>query len=118
MRRVLWASAVFNLGGAAAFAFPASELGQVAGLPAAPLLYRALLVMFVLLFGGLYAWLALQPVILRPMIALAAIGKLAAFAVIAGCWLAGEAAGRGVLAALGDLLFAVIFATWLRRSAA
>jgi hypothetical protein len=118
MRGALWTSAVFNLVGAVAFAFPASLPGQLAGLPTAvPPLYRALLAMFALLFGGCYAWLAMQPIIPRAMVALAAIGKSAAFVVIVGCWLAGHAADRGVLTAVGELGFALIFFAWLRRSA-
>ncbi len=114
MRRALWATAVFNLGGAFLFAFPSSPLGQVVGLPTAvPPLYRALLSFFVVLFGGAYAWLACQPTIDRPLVALAAIGKAGVIAIILACWCLGEASGRGVLAASGDLVFAGIFARWL-----
>ena len=66
MRAALRATAVYNIGGAILFAFPASAIGQLAGLPAsAPLSYRALLATFALLFGGMYGWLAQQPVIHR-----------------------------------------------------
>ena len=72
IRRALWVSAIFNASGAVAFAFPAGPLGQLAGLPAdVPGIYRALLAMFVLLFGGMYAWLAVQPAVHRPMVGLA-----------------------------------------------
>ncbi|MGH9677330.1 MAG: hypothetical protein ACRD36_09535, partial [Candidatus Acidiferrum sp.] len=60
-----------------------------------------------------YAWLALQPRIDRPLVAMSAIGKAAAFSIIFMLWLIGEASGRGVLAAVGDLVFAGIFAWWL-----
>jgi len=116
IRRVLWASVAFNLGGAMLFAFPASALGQFAGLPApVPPLYSTLLALFVLLFGGAYAWLACQAQIDRPLIAFGAIGKASAFALICAFWIAGDAPIRGVLAAAGDLIFAGLFTWWLVR---
>jgi hypothetical protein len=115
-RRVLWASAVFNLGGALAFGFPAT-VGQLMGLPAeVSTLYRALMALFVLLFGGSYAWLALQAQIVRPMVAFAAIGKASVFVLITLFWLCGEMPLRGVLAASGDLAFAALFFHWLRST--
>jgi hypothetical protein len=114
MRGALWVSVVYNVGGALLFAFPSSPLGQFADLPTpVPPLYGALLALFVVLFGGAYAWLAQQTTIDRPLVALAAIGKTGVFAVIVTCWLLGEAPGRGVLGASGDLVLAGIFAWWL-----
>src|SRR5712691_10417223 len=85
MRRALWASVVFNLGGALLFAFPAS-FGQLAGLPGpVPHVYTALLALLVALFGGAYAWLACQPCIDRPLVAFAALGKAGFFAVVFVC---------------------------------
>ena len=113
MRRALWASVVYNLGGTLLFAFP-SSLGGLAGLPMpVPRVYTALLAVFVALFGGAYAWLARQARIDRPLVAMAALGKAGVFAVILSCWLLGEVPGRGVLAVSGDLAFAVVFAWWL-----
>jgi hypothetical protein len=71
------------------------------------------LAFFVVLFGGAYAWLARQPTFDRPLVALAALGKAGVFAIIVTFWLLGEAPGRGVLAAAGDLVLAGIFAWWL-----
>jgi hypothetical protein len=114
MRRALWISVVYNLGGAFLFAFPSSRLGQLAGLPSlvAPI-YSTLLAFFVALFAGAYTWLARQPHIDRQLVALCAIGKAGAFAVILVYWLLGQGSGRGVLAATGDLVLAGIFASWL-----
>jgi hypothetical protein len=118
MRRVLWTSVVFNLGGALLFLFPAS-LGRLAGLPApVPFAYSALLALFIVLFAGSYAWLALQPRFDRPLVAFAAIGKASAFAVVLACWVAGAVEGRAVLAITGDLVLAAIFAWWLLGAAA
>jgi len=117
IRRILWISAVFNLGGSVLFAFPASALGQFAGLPAeVPVLYRAFVTVFVLLFGGMYAWLAMQAVIHRPMVAFAAIGKSSAFVLMCALWLAGEATLRSVQVITGDLLLAAAYLHWLRRT--
>jgi hypothetical protein len=117
MRCALWGSVVYNIGGALLFGFPGS-LGHLAGLPApVPPVYTALLAFFVALFGGAYAWLARQPTIDRPLIALAALGKAGVFAIILVFWLLGDVPGIGVLSASGDVAFAAIFAWWLRGSA-
>ncbi len=114
IRGVLWASAVFNLAGAMLFAFPESALSQLAGLPVpVPTFYAALLAEFILLFGGSYAWLALQSAINRPLLAFGAIGKTAAFLLVAVLWLTGQVPARGVLAMTGDLIFACLFFGWL-----
>jgi hypothetical protein len=114
LRGALWVSVVYNAGAALLFAFPSSPLSQLAGLPArVPPIYAALLAFFVALFGGAYAWLARQPSIDRPLVALAAIGKAGVFALMVTFWLLGEVPGRGVLAAVGDLVLAGIFAWWL-----
>jgi hypothetical protein len=117
MRPSLWATFVFNLGGAYLLAFPTSALGQLAGLPAeVPLFYRIQLAMFVSVSGGAYAWLARQPRIDRPLVGLAAIAKFAFFAITFVLWLAGEAPGRGVIITCGDLFFAMVFTWWLVSS--
>ena len=111
LRPALWTAAFFNLAGAVPFAFPASSMGQLAGLPTeAPVIYRAMTALFVLLFGGAYAWLALQPVINRPLVAFGAIGKAAAFVTVVVLWLRGAVAAGGVLAIVGDMVLALVFA--------
>jgi|HubBroStandDraft_6_1064221.scaffolds.fasta_scaffold61631_2 hypothetical protein len=117
IRYVLWFSAVFNLGGALMFAFPSSPAGKFAGLPTpVPVIYRILVALFVLLFGGAYAWLARQSNIDRPLLALGAIGKAGAFLVVFILWLLGEATGHGLLAVTGDLILAGSFTWWLLGS--
>ena len=104
LRTVLWIAAIFNVVGAALFAFPASSASQLAGLPpTVPAVYRALTALFILLFGAAYAWLAAQPTINRPFVAFGAIGKAAAFLLIFVLWLAGEATATSVAAMSGDL---------------
>ena len=113
MRRALWTTAVFNVGGALLFLFPDS-LGRMAGLPApVPGVHATLLASFVLLFGGAYAWLARQPTIDRPMVAMTAVGKTAAFVIAVGFWTMGDLPATTVMAASGDLVFAAIFVWWL-----
>lgn len=113
LRRALWASVFYNFGGFLLFAFP-DTLGPLVGMPApGPRVYTTLLATFVALFGGSYAWVASQPRIDAPMVALGAIGKASAFAVVFAFWLAGAVPGLVVLAISGDLGFAVLFASWL-----
>ncbi len=118
LRRLLLIAAAFNFGAAVLFAFPeffGRLLRMPDALPQAPSLYAALVALFVALFGGSYGWLAWQPVIHRPMIAFAAIGKASAFTVFFLLWLAGAASTPVLLAATGELAFAALFLSWLRR---
>jgi hypothetical protein len=115
LRPALWTAAFFNLCGAFLFAFPASRLGQFAGLPTdVPAIYRALVSLFVLLFGCAYAWLAMQPTINRPFVAFGAIGKAAAFFLVVLLWLRRAAPATSVFAIAGDLALAVVFFWCLR----
>jgi len=111
LRPALWTAAFFNFAGAAPFAFPGSTLGQFAGLPTdVPVIYRAMTALFVLLFAGAYAWLAMQPTINRPFVAFGAIGKAAAFVMVVVLWLTGAVAAGGVLSMVCDILLALVFA--------
>jgi hypothetical protein len=115
LRPALWTAAFFNLVGTFLFAFPASRLGQFAGLPThAPAIYRALVALFVFLFGCVYAWLAMQPTINRPLVAFGAIGKAAAFFLVVLLWLRGAAPVTSVWAIVGDLALAAVFFWCLR----
>src|SRR5262249_15888788 len=116
MRAALIASAVMNTGAALIFALPDS-LGQLAGLPRpVPHIYTTLLAVFVMVFGIAYGWLARQPIIDRPVVGFSALGKTAVFATILVFWILGDLSSRSVLAAIGDLIFAAIFAWWLISS--
>ena len=110
LRRVLWLASLVNLTGAFLFAFPGSAPSRLAGLPVdAPAVYRAMLSLFILLFGAAYAWLAAQPTINRPFVLFGAIGKASAFLVVAILWLAGAAPVTSVGAMSGDLVLAALF---------
>lgn len=113
MRRVLWLGGFFNFGAALMLTFPAS-IGQLAGLPPpGSVFYCWTLALLVALFGGVYIWLARQPQIDRPLVAVAIIGKVGVFAVGIAAWLVGATPGRAVLPAIGDLIFACLFLWWL-----
>ncbi len=117
LRKVLWATVIYNLLGASAFAFPAS-VGKLAGLPVpVPLVYSVMLTLFVLLFGAAYAWLALQPAIDRPMVGFAACGKASVFVAAVVLWATGDASAWLIPGATGDLIFAALFLWWLRATA-
>ncbi len=116
-RRILWLAAAFNVLGACLLGFPASPLGQLAGLPPeVPLAYRSIVTVFVLLFAGTYAWLALQPQPNRPMVVLGTIGKGGVVVVVTALWLADAAPLNSLAAVGGDLLFALAFGWWLTGS--
>ena len=113
IRNVLWISVGFNLLGAMAFLFPAT-VGQLSALPTpVPRLYTWLLASMVLLFGGMYAWLAMQLEINRPLLAIGAIGKLLVFCVFTACWMLGDVSPLAVAGASGDLALAGLFTWWL-----
>jgi hypothetical protein len=118
-RRLLWVAALFNVFGAGLLGFPASPLGQWAGLPAeVPIAYRVIVAVFVLLFAGCYAWLATQAAPNRPMVALGALGKACVVIAAAVLVLAAEAPVDSLVAASGDLVFVALFLWWLKASAA
>ena len=115
LRAALWTTALANLGVALLVTAPQSALGQWAGLPGAPVpaVYRVLLASFIALFGLCYAWLARRTVIDRPLLTLAAFGKLLAFMGVSGLWIAGDASARFALLMVGDLILAALFLAWL-----
>jgi hypothetical protein len=113
LRKVLWTTFFYNVAGSLAFFFPRS-VGQLAGLPVpVPPIYSVLLGLFVLLFGGAYLWLALQPTIDRPLVAFAAVGKASVFVAAVALWATGNGPGWFIPGATGDLIFALLFSWWL-----
>lgn len=117
MRRTLVVGAIFNLFAAAMVLLPQS-LGRLADLPqSAPRFYSWLLALFIILFGGVYAWLSRRPTIDRPLVAVAVIGKTGVFLVALTCLFLGEISTNTFAPAIGDLLFAGIFLWWLSGTA-
>ena len=114
MRIALWLGAFFNFSAALMLAFPRS-LGQIIGLPApGSLFYPWMLALLIGIFGGVYAWLARQPRIDRSLVTVAVIGKVGVFIVSIISWQFGEISGRGLIPAVGDLIFGAVFLWWLR----
>jgi len=113
MRYILWIGVVFNALVALMLALP-STLGVIAALPPIDsVFYRWMLIYFVVLFSATYAWLAIQPTISRPVIALAAIGKTGAFFIALVCLLRGDIQLRSFSISVGDLIFSIYFFIWL-----
>ncbi len=115
-RRILWVSAAFNFSAAFVFAFPASALGRLVGLPAdVPAVYSTMVALFVAQFGGSYAWLALQPVIHRPLVWFGVIGKSAVFVLAVILCISSEIPARLAAVSIADLVFAAIYLRWLLK---
>ncbi|MEM7358946.1 MAG: hypothetical protein AAF431_07610 [Pseudomonadota bacterium] len=114
IRTTLWLSLPFNLFAAFLLAFPSSVFGQLVGLPSqVEPLYAGLSALLVALFGFAYAWLALQPKIIQPLLFLGAAGKFSVFVLVAALWFSGSISGRVVFLATGDLVFALLWFWWL-----
>ncbi len=118
IRTALWISVPFNFLAAYSIAFPASFTGQLMGLPfEAPAVYSVLLAWIVALFGAVYAWLAMQKKIDRPLVGMAAIAKTGVFVLAALLWLSGQGQGRTVLFTTGDMALAAVFFWWMVKTA-
>lgn len=113
LRKALWATVVFNAGAVLMTLLPERFEQVMAMPPAAPPFHRAMVAFFIALFGACYAWLAMRPVIDRPLLTVGVIGKTGAFVLAVWFWLAGQLPLPIVLAGSIDLAFAAIFAAWL-----
>lgn len=117
IKATLWAAAAFTILGAYIFAFPQSPIGNHYELPdQVPALYAAITGYMLFLFSAMYAWLALQPTIYRPMLYLGVLGKGGAFCVAVALWLSGLVGHSVVLMLSSDGIFATIWLVWLLRS--
>ena len=116
IRTALWATVALNALGVVVFTPPA--LGyHSAWLPIEVPRYFAAQVGFTIaLFGGVYAWLALQPRINRPLIVVGGFGKLGFFAITLVYAIVGDVPVGMALNATPDLVFAAIFLWWARTS--
>jgi len=72
--------------------------------------------MLIGLFGYAYVRVAMDPVRFRPFIHLTAIGKLLAFASAALPWLTGIIPSRLPILMSADVIFAILFFDYLRRT--
>lgn len=116
-RAVLVAGSLFNLFMAAAILFPDS-VGSFADLPRCESrFFPWLLALFIALFAGVYAYLAVVAVIDRSLVILAIIGKTGVFLVALACLILGELSFGAFVPAIGDLIFALVFLGWIKTGA-
>jgi hypothetical protein len=114
MRRALFITAGMNVLAAVAFVPSAHVLRTVAGMPEGEHpLYLATVSMFILLFGLAYLRLAVTGRADRLFIAVAAAGKLSFFALLVWFWGIGDLPARAPVLGTADLIFGVLFLTWL-----
>jgi hypothetical protein len=112
MRGALWATVALNLLGVFVFAPPAVGYPSALMPLAAPPYYAAQVAFTIALFGGVYAWLACQRHINRPLVIVGALGKLGFFLLAVAYWLAGDLSADVVPKAAPDLVLAGIFLWW------
>jgi hypothetical protein len=103
-----------NALGVVVFALPA--LGyRSALLPLeVPRYFAAQICLTIGLFGGVYAWLAMQPAINRALLVVGGLGKLGFFALTLIYAIAGDVPFGMALNATPDLVLAAIFLWWAR----
>jgi hypothetical protein len=112
-------AAAFNAAVAAALLFARPQLAAALGLEpidGSDVVVANLAGALVGLFGYAYLRLALNPLRYRVYAELGAIGKLLAVAAAVVPWLQGVIDWRLPLLAGGDLVFALLFIDWLRRT--
>jgi hypothetical protein len=103
-----------NILGAAIFLPSAHTLRALAGFPEdGHPLYLATVSTFVLIFGAGYLAAAMMGRADRLFVAVAAAGKLLFFALLVWFSATGTLPVRAALAGTGDLIFGILFLTWL-----
>jgi hypothetical protein len=80
--------------------------------PAPPGIYATQLALIILLFAGVYVWLAASRAPSRAVVVLCAAGKLQFFAVFVAYWARGEVSSQAVAGAAGDLVLGALFLWW------
>jgi FtsH-binding integral membrane protein len=117
-RKLFTVAAVFNLlvGVPMLVAYPV--VAKLLALQGPPTAWFHIAGAVVVLFGYVYWKIARDPAQFRPFVMLGIIAKMLFVVVIYGHWLAGDLSGRVALLVTVDLVFALLFAAYLRRSAA
>ena len=118
LRRAFLATAVMNVFGATLFLPWAAPIRDLVGVPPAEhALYLVTIAMFVFVFGVAYAWAGWTGHADELFVAVCAGGKLSFVGILVGFWLAGSIPVTAPLAAAGDLVFGLMFLTWLLSGA-
>jgi hypothetical protein len=112
IRVALWSSVALNILGV--FVFLPAAIGNAAPLLPihAPRLYAAQIGLTIGLFCGVYAWLARQPHINRPLVIVGALGKLGFFLLFVLYAALGDFSWGAAANATPDLILATIFLWW------
>ncbi|MBL0178996.1 MAG: hypothetical protein IPP98_07720 [Gemmatimonadetes bacterium] len=115
LRAALWASVALNTLGVVVFTLPA--LGHTTPLLplAVPPYFAAQIGFTIALFGCVYAWLATQEHINRPLIVVGGLGKLGFFGLTLAYALAGDLPLSMAVNATPDLILAAAFLIWARQ---
>lgn len=115
IRTVLWATVALNALGV--YVFAPLALGYPSPLMPleVPRYFAAQLGFTIALFGGVYAWLAMQREINRALVVVGGLGKLGFFTLTLAYGLAGDLPLSMAAQATPDLVFAGIFLWWARR---
>lgn len=114
VRASLWITFPFNILAACIFAMASFMPAQLTGLPQpAHPLYALLCALFIALFGFMYAWLARQPTLNRPLLFFGAAGKSSVFLLAVCLWLSGDVAAQIVYVSTVDLALALLWFSWL-----
>ncbi len=112
IRSALWATVALNALGV--YVFLPLALGKTSPLLPldVPRFFAAQIGLTIALFGGVYAWLALQPQINRALVVVGGLGKLGFFALTLTYSLVGDVPTSMAVNAAPDLIFATIFLWW------
>ncbi len=112
IRTALWATVALNALGV--FVFAPLALGHLSPLMpiAVPRYFAAQIGVTIALFGGVYAWLAMQREINRPLVVVGGLGKLGFYTLTLVYALAGDLPMSMALNATPDLVFASLFLWW------
>jgi hypothetical protein len=116
-RPLFTVAAVFNLlvGVPMLVAYPV--VARMLALQGPPTVWFHIVACVVVLFGWVYWQIARDPVQFRPYVVLGIVAKSLFVVVIYGHWLAGDVSGRVAALVTADLVFALVFAAYLRASA-
>ncbi len=116
IRLALWSTVGLNALGVVVFVPPALGYHSPFLPIEVPRYFAAQLGFVIALFGGVYAWLAMQPRISRPLVIVGGFGKLGFFAITLVYAIVGDVPSGMALNATPDLLFAAIFLWWARTA--
>ena len=115
VRGALWSSAALNALGVCILAPLALGYPSPIWPIDSPPYYAAQLAYVIGLFGAVYAWLATQPTLNRPLIVVGALGKAGFFLLTVMYAVSGAVPGPMAVQATPDLVLAVVFLWWALR---